>query len=208
MRLYLVRHAQTAWNREGRAQGHSDIPLDEHGQTQARLLAERFEGHTLATVWSSDLSRCVATAEGIVRRTGAPLTTCQDLRERGFGEWEGRDFTEITGELYAPGRDPFTFRPPGGESMHDVWERIGGVSERLAAHTEDLAVVTHGGVCALLLARLLRGGTDTARAFRFSNTGVTVLGRRPDGMFRLDQYDNTDHLNAAVLSGDLDGAHR
>ncbi|PMU82891.1 histidine phosphatase family protein, partial [Pseudomonas sp. GW704-F3] len=55
MRLYIVRHGQTAWNLEGRAQGHTDIPLDLHGQRQAARLAERFAGVDVSRVMCSDL---------------------------------------------------------------------------------------------------------------------------------------------------------
>ena len=62
MRLYLVRHGQTAWNKEGRAQGHSDTELDEDGRAQARSLVAAFSGVEVRRVLSSDLKRSAETA--------------------------------------------------------------------------------------------------------------------------------------------------
>jgi len=58
----------------------------------------------------------------------------------------------------------------------------------------NLAIVSHGGSCSLLLALLLRAGPEASRSFSFANTGVTELHRRDDGEFRMVTYNSTDHL--------------
>lgn len=210
MRLYLIRHAQTSWNREGRAQGHSDIPLDEEGLQQSYLLGARFRGETIDAVLSSDLLRCRQTAQCVADSTGAPIEHLTELRERSFGEWEGMKFDEIQQKLWGDDsvRDPFGQVPPGGESFRMVWGRLEPVASRLARMRGSVVVVTHGGSCALLLARLMRGTIETSRSFRFANTAVTTLVRREDGLLRLDSYNDTAHLNELALAGDLDGTHR
>lgn len=200
MRLYLIRHAQTAWNLEQRAQGHSDIPLDATGRSQAEALGKVFEGVSLSRILSSDLSRSVQTAEYVARSTGAPIELTRDLRERSFGIYEGEPFERIRSvmdELASTMKtDRFGARPEGGESSRDVWRRLESVLPGLQSEPGDLAVVTHGGVCGLLLARLLHGTVETSRSFRFENTAVTELRRRSDGFWTLLRYADAGHLSA------------
>jgi len=210
MRLYLVRHGQTSWNVEQRAQGHTDIPLDEEGILQADMLGHSFAGVGIDRVLSSDLKRSVQTAEPIAKYSGARLDVDKRLRERSFGNWEGLPFDEFRHRSPSPERmeELFAFRPPGGESFKDVWVRLDPVVHELRRSEIDSVVVTHGGSCALLLAKLLDAPYPTSRAFRFGNAAVVDLELRPDGMYTMLRYNDTSHLRSQVLSGGVDGSHR
>jgi 2,3-bisphosphoglycerate-dependent phosphoglycerate mutase len=213
MRLYLVRHGQTAWNAELKAQGHTDIPLDPQGREQAELLGRSFAEISLAEVLSSDLCRSAETAAPIARSCEAALRLDEALRERSFGQYEGLPFSEVTQQMARRALecslDPYEVCPPGGESMRDVWERLSPVLDLIRESQGPLALVTHGGTCGLLLARLVQGTLATARSFRFANTGVTELERRPDGTFAIVRYNDTAHLQMGrALSGSVDGATR
>ena len=201
MRVYLVRHGQTEWNSTGRAQGHTDIPLDDDGRAQVDMLERRF-AHLKIDVLSSDLKRAADTARAICAR---PVLDPR-LRERGFGEWEGIDFHDIHKRASASGLSLFEFTPPGGESFHDVWDRVKPVARELFERKEDLVVVSHGGTCAILLAQLLQGSYDTSRSFRFGNTAMTTLERRPEGQFLMTQYNDMSHLAVPARQGDLGGS--
>lgn len=89
MRLFLIRHGQTAWNTAGRAQGHTDEPLDECGLWQAQQLAQTFQKGTLDLVLTSDLQRSRMTAEVLADAAKAPIEVDPLLRERSFGELGG-----------------------------------------------------------------------------------------------------------------------
>ena len=213
MRLYLVRHGQTSWNSIGRAQGHTDIPLDPVGLDQASNLRQAFEGVRVDRILTSDLTRCLETAKPIAEATGTPLEPRKDLRERGFGQWEGLMFNEVSAllasEAEIAGITAQQVRPPGGESFDDVWKRLESVQELLLGTRDHIVVVSHGGALSLLLAKLIRGTLDTSRAFRFSNTGVTELQRRADGLFLMNRYSDTAHLATDnVLSGGAEGVSR
>jgi len=216
MRLYLVRHGQTAWNAEERAQGHSDIPLDHDGERQAASLGHAFQELKIDLVLCSDLQRAQQTAKPIVEATGARFETTKLLRERGFGDWEGEPFADIANRWITleafQNKGRLELRPPNGESFLDVWERIKPITKRLLEakdHEEHVAVVSHGGTCSLLLAQLIQGNLETSRAFRFFNTGVTSLERRPEGLFMIRRYNDTSHLDIEdALSGSVDGASR
>jgi 2,3-bisphosphoglycerate-dependent phosphoglycerate mutase len=212
MRLYLVRHGQTAWNAAMKAQGHTDIPLDATGSDQARLLGLSFSATPIERVLSSDLRRSADTAAPVAASTGAPLELLTDLRERAFGDFEGLPFDQVAARMIEgglrEGLPPHAVRPPGGESLVDLWIRLETVVERLDDLAGPCVVVTHGGTCGVLLAKLLHGTHRTARGFRFANTSVTELERRPDHTWTIVRYNDTSHLQGGVLSGSVDGAGR
>ena len=187
MRLYLARHGQTAWNLQGKAQGHSDVPLDDTGRLQAAALARKLADAGVERVVSSDLSRARETAEAL----GLPVETRSDLRERSFGEWEGRHYLQVIRDLDALPGDRVRAHAPGGESFADLWERVGAMAEELKAFDRTTLVVCHGGLKAVLLARLLEGNLETARLFKFPNCALTTFGRRDDGSFFLERYAET-----------------
>ncbi len=211
MRVYLVRHGQTAWNAERRAQGHTDIPLDAEGERQTRFLAESYGPDAgIRRILSSDLKRSLDTAQALAGRLNIDVEVRHDLRERTFGDWEGEPFEKIAQNFIdtslLTGDSVEEIRPPNGESQLDVWNRLEIVSNEIAASAEPMMVIAHGGCAALLLSRLLRGTLYTARSFRFDNTGVTTIGRRPEGGFHLLRYNDTSHLRQTSLTGSVDGS--
>ena len=126
---YLVRHGETEWNRSGKIQGHSDVPLSERGRRQVRMLARRLAGCGFSTVYASDLSRARESAQAIVKGSEASVQTDADLREFFYGEWEGLTLEE------AEARDPMVFAEqmsmgnrkfsaPGGEDTTELLHRV------------------------------------------------------------------------------------
>lgn len=200
MRVFLVRHGQTRWNVEGRAQGHTDTPLDTDGERQVATLETAFAGQAADAILCSDLARARQTAEPIRRATGLDVAYDPRLRERGFGAWEGREFAEIralAAEAQGKAGSLFDVRPPGGESMRDLWERVAPVAHELFASDRTTLVVSHGMATAMLLAHLVRGNLETSRSFRFRNASITELRRRPEGAFTIERYDDDRHVQAA-----------
>lgn len=213
MRLFLVRHGQTAWNLESRAQGHTDIPLDDVGQRQAQLLGDSFRAHRNLRVVSSDLSRSADTAAPVASAVESSLELDVRLRERSFGEWEGMGFHELRKAkedvARAEGIPLEEVVPPHGESIMMVWHRLKDVAGELLESRRDIVVVTHGGSCALLLSRLILGDWHTARAFRFANASITELVSRAYGGLLISRYNDSSHLaDAMPLMGDLEGSNR
>lgn len=144
-RVVLVRHGESRWNAEGRLQGQSCAGLSDVGHAQAKITAAALaSAYPQAALVTSDLRRTVETIaplEAELRRTARQDAS---LRERSFGDWEGKRRTEIAGE--DPGR---WHRWLGGE---DLIAEVGGESaEQLAARIvpalgELLASTPHGGV--------------------------------------------------------------
>ncbi|MBI1332798.1 MAG: histidine phosphatase family protein [Armatimonadetes bacterium] len=211
MRLFLVRHGQTDWNVQKRAQGHTDIPLDATGREQAIRTGKAFLDLPIRRLLTSDLQRASQTADEIARNTKVPVEILPELRERGFGEWEGQPFAEIgirfgfEADFKGVTRNEIT--PPGGESFVDVWNRVKSVVDDVQKRKIDTAIVAHGGTCSLLLAMFLSGDVSLSNAFRFSNACINELEPRPDGGLRLIRYNDVSHLAGIdVVSGVADGS--
>ena len=85
----VVRHGETAWNAEGRIQGHLDSPLNEEGLGQAVLLADRLAHQRFSRLYSSDLGRALQTAQPISDHSGRAVHADMRLRERNLGIFQG-----------------------------------------------------------------------------------------------------------------------
>lgn len=196
MRLFLIRHAETDWNRSQRAQGHNNTPLNETGLEQANQLADFLFQEKVQRILSSDLLRCTQTVEPLAQKLGVAIESSALLRERSFGDWEGRGYTEIRNDLRAVDpENPEHVRPPNGESVLDVWERVHQfVGSDMFLHEEATLIATHGGTKALLLSHLLQGTYRTARSFKFPNCSLTELVQLPTRDFNLVRFASTQHL--------------
>jgi probable phosphoglycerate mutase len=158
--LYLARHGETAWNQAGRWQGQSDIALNETGRAQAAALAERLLARGIAGVHASDLTRARETAEIIARRLGLPGVSFDvDLRERGFGVFEGLTRDECAArhpDAWTRYLGDRTLTPPGAELQAALVARMRAGVERAAATlvgADDAGlIVSHGGAIRALLA--------------------------------------------------------
>ncbi len=152
--IVLIRHGETAWNRERRMQGQTDTPLSEIGRAQAEALGQRMARHpkSFSAIYSSDLSRAYDTAAAIARLTGHEIRRDSALRERTFGILEGLTYAEMVQkypEEHArfSQRDP-DYAVPGGESPRQFYERgLACINAIADAHPgECVVVVTHGMV--------------------------------------------------------------
>ncbi|MGD9861865.1 MAG: histidine phosphatase family protein [Pseudodonghicola sp.] len=149
IRLALLRHGHTDWNRQGRIQGASDIPLDD--QARADLAALRLPAPwDRADLWSSPLKRAAETAELVGRR--APRLA-PELTEMNWGDWEGQrglDLLATPGSGFRHIEDwGWDYRAPGGESPAELWTRL---RPWLAGLDRDAIAVCHIGVMRVLLA--------------------------------------------------------
>lgn len=151
--LVLVRHGPTAWNRDRRNQGRSDIPLDDEGRAAVARwrLPPELAG---ARILSSPLARAVETATLLA---GRPPVIEPRLVEMHWGAWEGRTTAELRAELgpamQANEDRGLDFRPLGGESPRDVQARLQPVLVEIAARGEPTVAVAHNGVIRAIAAR-------------------------------------------------------
>ena len=151
-RMLVVRHGETAWSREGRHTGRTDVPLTAEGEVQARGLAEVLSGWAPALVLTSPLGRARRTAE----LAGLHPEIDADLAEWDYGVYEGR----TTGEIRAidPGWSVWDSPPGLGESLGEVALRARRVLHRcgpLLAAGDDVVLVAHAHLLRILTATWL-----------------------------------------------------
>lgn len=176
--IYLIRHAETTWNVEGRLQGALDAPLSERGQEHVRRLAEALRPVPLVAVYSSPLGRACATAEPIAVAHAVPLRTVADLREMAQGEWEGRLISEVRDgdgrPIQARVDSPAESSRPGGETMEQLQARaVAALRLLVERHPgEAIAVVAHGGVNKTLLLSCL--GAPLGHHARIAQGGACI----------------------------------
>ncbi len=171
-RLALLRHGHTDWNRAGRIQGRSDIPLDADARAE-------LSGYCLpspwdeASVWSSPLGRAAETAELV---SGKAPRTSDALIEMNWGEWEGQrgaDLIEIPDSGYRHIEDwGWDYRPPGGESPAELWARVAPWLEALSG---DTLAVCHIGIMRVILAKAWGWNFAGPAPFRIKRNRLYVI---------------------------------
>jgi 2,3-bisphosphoglycerate-dependent phosphoglycerate mutase len=210
--LLLIRHGETAWNRERRIQGQLDTPLNDEGRRQAQAAARRLGEHAsryrlddpaTAVLVSSDLLRCRETAEPIAAATGLRATYDARLRERSYGVFQGRTYDEVRRDMAEAwgrwlARDA-DYDVEGGESLRTFQQRVEAVLvETARAHVgRTVVVVTHGGVLDMAC-RLCRGLDLTApRDYELLNASLNRI--RWDGTrFEIVEWGDVSHWQPAL----------
>jgi probable phosphoglycerate mutase len=160
-RIFLARHGETDWNRVGRWQGATDIPLSDVGRAQARALADRLRGHDIAQVHASDLVRAHETAQLVAASLGIPSVAVDTrLRERGFGCFEGLTREECAVQHPEAWQRYLADRrstPPGAEAQDQVVARVVAALTAIASSVDEdkvALVVSHGGAIRSFMAAI------------------------------------------------------
>lgn len=210
VRLLLIRHGESVWNRENRWQGHADIPLSETGRRQARLLARRFqsEQRPIRALYTSDLRRARETADILGRTLGMTPTPTAAWREMDIGIWSGLTTAEVVArhpeewERLRQGED----RPRGGgETFAEFQGRLlQSLHMCIAAHVgQEIAIVTHGGAIRALLLHCKGWGVSRFGDIeKIGNTGVSEIFVSPNGAARIERINCVAHLDHAALAGE------
>jgi broad specificity phosphatase PhoE len=203
--LTVVRHGETAWNRERRYQGGTDTPLSETGRAQAEAAARALAGEPLAAVWASPLQRARDTAQAIAQPHGLTVETSPAFSEMGFGVWEGLTGDEVRArfpEEYARWReDPEGAVWAGAERVHDVQARtLAGLQQLRARHDgHRVCLVTHGIVARVLILQALGLPLDRLWSVHVSFSGVSELEFRDDWT-AVHRMNTLVHLDGAPAS--------
>ena len=136
-RFILIRHGQTDWNATGRWQGQADPPLNETGRAQARQTAQELIAQNIEVLISSDLTRARETAAIIGASIGVPVNLEPRLREINLGDWQGLYSDDIRARwpdaMKTWLESPLAIRPPNGETIHELADRVGAAITDLVA---------------------------------------------------------------------------
>lgn len=187
--IFLLRHGATQKENGRKYIGQSDPPLGEEGHQQAVRLRQALADSDIRAAYSSDLSRCVRTAEIVLGRRGMAVVAKPDLREVAMGEWEGHFRSDIASlfpeEYKAHGEDPENHRVKGGESLRECHERVVEAFDDIVATSQgDILIAAHGSTNRLILCHLL--GMPIGNLFRLGQDhGCMNIIRLDDTGYRL-----------------------
>jgi broad specificity phosphatase PhoE len=182
MRLVIVRHGESEWNRIGRYQGHYDAPLSEMGVRQAEALAERLRTEKFHTIYASPLQRARLTGEAVHRfHPDTPFVIAPAIIELDHGEWSGLMVDEVI-EKFGDGLREWRMHPtrsqmPGGESFSNILKRVLDFKEQLLkAHPDQTVLIsTHDVVVKILVADALGMHMDGINQIWVTNASISVI---------------------------------
>jgi alpha-ribazole phosphatase len=200
MNIILVRHGETAWNKEVIFRGRIDIPLNNTGFAQADRVAHKLMHFKIREVITSPLMRARATAEAIAKLQGINCTTEEDLIDISCGKWEGMPLKDV--ELQYPYEielwktRPHEFTMPGGESLEDVKSRVKSVLHRVIKEEDEsnVVMVSHRVVLKVMICALL--GLDNSHFWniKIDNCAITMF-QYIEETFILISHNDTCHLS-------------
>lgn len=202
MKLLLVRHGETQWNKSDRFQGQNDIALNRRGLAQARQTARALAKDPCRAVYSSPLIRTVQVAEKISQAVGRPVFKVDGLKELDLGDLEG-----VTGEEMRNGwrqvydawrEDPASVTMPNGESLAQLQDRAWKAFLDLEAAHQDgdtLILVSHNFAIRTIVCKLLGVPLANFHKMILSLSSICTIDSGQWGR-RLVNYNSTGHLSA------------
>lgn len=197
-KLLLIRHGRTNLQKEDRFWGNTDIPLNEAGITQAKMLRERLTAENITHIYSSTLSRARDTAKIIAAPHRRDVTACEELCECNFGYAEGLTYEEIK-RLHPEVAEQLGKMEwvdfPGGENLEKFHKRVSAFLKRLEKlkAQDTAAVVAHGGSLRMLICHLLGLDARQWHQIRIDQASLSIVDMYPQVCI-LGLLNDTSHL--------------
>lgn len=205
MKIFLVRHGETEWNRINRFQGISDISLNAKGKAQAEALAQALKDETIDVVYSSPLIRARETAKAIRHfHPSSPYFEEEGFKEMDLGDFEGMDapdWAKQYPEFRKKWREsPSSIKLPGGESLKGVQIRAVKTLERIIQnHSPEttLLICCHNFVIHTILCHALEISLDNFREIKQETAALNLLYKYDDRLVveKVNEVSHLQHLN-------------
>ena len=201
IRILLIRHGETEWNRLHRFQGRSDLPLNQKGNEQANALASALKDEAITAIYSSPLERAIETARHIGKfHPATPLIEESGLMEMDLGDFEGMEAQKWAVNYVdfrkAWEENPAALAMPGGESLKEVQERAVDTLERISKPYDPgctLLICSHNFVIVSLLCHASKTSLDQFREMRQETASLNIFYK--DGNhFHVETVNDQRHL--------------
>ncbi len=193
-RIIFTRHAETIENRTGILQGNNHTDFSEEGRANLRKLKKELDKYDFQLALSSDLPRCLKTANYILHQRKGIIRTEPLVREKSSGRFAGRATNQ---ELWKSLRGSFERRKPlGGESLLETRRRAEKFAKLLLKLPEDrILVISHGGFLKVLFGMLLgKGLRESIFNLYVDHCSLTFLELSGEGKFEFKEFNETKHL--------------
>ena len=202
-RICIIRHGETDWNVQKRIQGHTDVPLNEVGRTQALAMAFNAAHQRFHAIYSSDLIRTVETARMLAQREDQEVKLLPQLRERHYGIFQGMTAAQGA-ERYPLAYAHYQARDldydfESGESLRQFALRVtDGIEWMVRHHTgQTIAAVSHSGVLDIIYRRATGRPLHTPRDFKIPNCALNWFQFDGHG-WHLEAWGDRHHLHEVL----------
>jgi len=204
LRIILVRHGETDWNKINKFQGQSNVGLNKKGISQAEALASTLKEEPLKAIFSSPISRALETAKIINSYHHLIIEQRDGLKEMNVGDFDGLQPRNLVNEHPQFFRkwfeDPASVRMPNGESLQQVQERAWVVVEEIAEIYDEGSILlcSHNFVNLMILCKILGLEINHFRRIRQSVGALNIIERNR-GFYSLICINETCHLKGIDL---------
>lgn len=203
MKLYIVRHGQTIWNKEGRMQGAKNSNLTEKGISEAKKLNKFIKDINFDRVYVSPLGRTLETMEYVKGDMDLPVTIVEELQEMNFGKFEGEVLENLRDEypedIYNLWQNPKAYVNETGENYEELFERVEKGIDKILENKdreENVLVVTHGVIISTLLTIVKKKPIDEIwETPVVRNTSLSIVEYNGRGELEIVEENIIKHLN-------------
>jgi len=201
--ILLIRHGETAWNRARIFRGTHDVPLNDIGRDQARLLAAALRARRIDAGYTSPLTRARETAEIVLADHGVRAAVEEGLKDFNYGRWTGIEESQVARrwpQQYAQWTaEPAKARIPDGETLQTVSDRAFTTMETLVSRHRDqtIALFAHRVVNKLLVLAALGLAPDRFPFIRQDNACINQLERHDAG-YVIHTVNATGHVDRSA----------
>ncbi len=207
MRLLLIRHGESNWNKRNIVQGIKNPHLSKQGRKQSERIAYHLRNHSFEKFYTSPLLRAFQTTKIIsAYHPKVPICSVNDLVEIRLGEWEGKSLKTVSrqyNQLFSTWYEvPTEVRIPGGEDVLTFKERVVKTFDNVILnnnHKGDVCVVAHGGVISIYLTHLLEMNIDLVWRISLKNTALTIVEYNGKWI-NLTLFNDTCHLEPSMIT--------
>lgn len=206
MKIYLIRHGETDFNRQGIVQGGGvDSDLNELGRRQTVAFYQHYRHVQFDAIYASPLKRTHQTVRPWLEASGLTLSIEPGLTELSWGILEGRTPTEDQNRNFRQLKLDWEAgqsdrRVEGGESPRECWDRLQAVLVSLKSRHlgQTILVCSHGRASRVLLSMVAGSGLQDMEKFPHSNTGLNILSLQEDGTMVAERINDTQHLDGVI----------
>jgi len=202
--ILLMRHGETQWNKSERFRGTYDIPLNENGQAQAKILAQALRDKNITMACTSPLSRAVETAQISLADRDIEILANDKLTDIDYGDWTGLTKSEVM-QRWPEEYDVWSTRPalaeiPGGESLSKLFDRsctfMDEISKRYKGHT--VAIIAHRVINKLLILGAMGRSLNKFSSIIQDNCCINEL-EFTEGGYIIRALNDTSHMKNAMI---------
>ncbi len=189
MKITLIRHGETDFNRSKTTHGWTDTKLTRKGLMQAKRIGDKLKNEKFDAIYSSDLTRAFDTAQEIARfHPHLKIQKSAKLREQKKGIYEGKTHEVSLSDMRREGKKIWwEFTPKGGESYKQVLNRVVKFMEELSKKGhKNVAIITHGGPVNIFLGHITKTPKKEIKKFSLENTGTRVVHHIKGEGFKLE----------------------